>query len=119
MNFENYGYEREKVTAKDDWITGRNPYGSGRDKKWQPYTEEQYQKGAELIAKVCQKYKLDPAGKTGGHDTIVGHDYVTAKVRMNSNEPRPLNVVRPPEAKSDPGPAFDYAKIKRLAKNKM
>lgn len=119
MNFENYGYARDDVPAQEDWIKGRNPYG-GSEKMWQPYTDEQYEKGADLIAKVCKKFNLDPAGTNAdGYPTIVGHDFVTAKVPMNSKEKRPLNKVDPSRSKSDPGPAFDYDRIRKLAKSKI
>ena len=119
INFENFGFAREGIPAKEDWIKSRSNYDSGSEKLWQPYTEEQYIKGSELLAEICKKYSLDPTGTNEGYPTIVGHDYITAKVPVSKDEPRPLNKVNPEKAKSDPGPAFDMQRIRNLAKSKL
>ena len=111
MNFENVGFERPKYPAKPDWIEGR-ARGSTNLRKWQPYTAEQYNKGAELIAEICKKHGLDPKGKTNGYPTIVGHDYVTIDVSQYHKKKRD-------KVKPDPGPAFDIETLRKLAKSKM
>lgn len=111
INFVNVGYERQGFPAESDWIQGTNQY-SKHSAKWQPYTNEQYNKGAELIAEICKKHGLDPKGKTNGYPTIVGHDYVTVEVSQYHKKNR-LKV------KSDPGPAFDIENLRKLSKSKM
>tara|TARA_R110001606_G_C15288221_1_gene641292 strand:- start:63 stop:1172 length:1110 start_codon:yes stop_codon:yes gene_type:complete len=76
----NYGYEREGVKAKSNWITGKLPNGS-KSLKWDSYTEASLKKAASLCATVLKKFSLTP-------DRIVGH----SDIQKN---------------KSDPGPAFD------------
>jgi N-acetyl-anhydromuramyl-L-alanine amidase AmpD len=111
INFENVGYEREGFPAESDWIEAQNKYSKHKG-KWQPYTNEQYQNGSQLIADICKELKLDPTGTTNGYPTIVGHDYVTVEVAK-------LNKTKPSKVKSDPGPAFKIEGIRALAKSKM
>jgi N-acetyl-anhydromuramyl-L-alanine amidase AmpD len=121
INISNRGYARDGVSADSDWIKGRNQYGGGSEKLWQPYTNEQYQEGAKLLAELCKKFNLDPTGinKDNGHPTIIGHDYVTANVANSRRDKRPLNKISPERSKPDPGPAFNMEGIRKLAKTKM
>ncbi len=112
INFENVGYERKDAAAQDDWIAGTNIH-SLRKGKWQPYTDQQYDAGSKLIAWLCKTFKMNPVGNSpNGQPTIVGHDYVTVVVEK-------LHIRKPKKVKSDPGPAFDMDKIRKLAQSKI
>ena len=112
INFENIGYERDEAPAQDDWVQGKNVH-SKHEGKWQPYTEKQYEAGSKLIAWLCKTFKMDPTGNGAkGYPTIVGHDYVTVVVEK-------LDTRKPSAVKSDPGPAFDMDKVRKLAKTKI
>lgn len=66
-----------------------NPDGSRRPMGWEPYPGPQVEAVAELVRALCRVYPIAD---------IIGHDDIA------------------PGRKWDPGPAFDWARLRRLAR---
>ena len=77
----NVGYERPKIKAKDDWVTGKYPNNGSKTAKWEPFTNASFDSCAKICAGICKKFNIPVAN-------IVGHSDIQT-------------------TKSDPGPAFD------------
>jgi len=88
----NAGFERDGVTAKSNWISGKTPNGSST-KKWEPYEETSLSKCADICAELLKKYSLD-------QNAIVGHSDIQSD-------------------KSDPGPAFDMKAFRERVAKKL
>lgn len=81
----NVGYEREGVTSKSDWITGKMP-NSNKSLKWEPYTESSLNTAAKICADLLKRHNLST-------DRIVAHSDLQTE-------------------KQDPGPAFGMLTFK-------
>tara|TARA_R100001079_G_scaffold79722_2_gene43687 strand:+ start:14133 stop:15611 length:1479 start_codon:yes stop_codon:yes gene_type:complete len=106
----NVGYARTGVPAKSNWETGVFPNqppeskatrlkngkvsSSGKDGKWEPYTEKSLKSSAILVARVCRDFNLNPFSAVVGHSDIQNN-------------------------KQDPGPAFDMAKFRNMVLAEM
>lgn len=92
----NVGFERDGVSAKQNWVSGKFP-NSSNTAKWEPYTEASINKLVEICADLIIKY---PKITT---NNIVGHSDIQSN-------------------KSDPGPAFNFedfrAKVARKVSEK-
>ncbi len=79
-------------------VQGINTYGEFLQalRLGDPFTDEQYSSGAELVASLREKYKM-PLERTFGHDAVSGDD-----VRGEGR------------GKQDPGPNFNWSSFQLL-----
>lgn len=113
ISLENLGW-LEKVPLKKHYINwiGNIYKGEVKDRKWrdyfvwQPYTDIQLEKTAELCKELCEKHKIEL--KCVGHNTKVRGSESFSGIITRSNFD---------DFVTDLSPAFDFEKFNKLLKD--